>query len=222
MSPRNGRETAAHSGLTDFGREMRGAGTLSLTEALRDRAWRTARAEAYRFQVAMGLLGFVGGIIIVVPAVLWLAATRDTRGAAVERRLPTVYVDTARDIAAPTLAPSSATIRAERETEQASVPIATAVPVPAAPKPDQLQAVVVARGLIRSGQMQAARDLLARPGLADVGEAAFMLAETYDPNVLAALGVSGVKADADAARRHYETALAKGIAAAAHRLEALE
>lgn len=220
MSPRNGPGTVTHSGLTDFGREMRGAGTLSLTEALRDRAWRTARAEAYRFQVAMALLGFVGGTIIVVPAVLWLVAARAPTAS---HRLPAVYADSVRGVAAQAFAPS-APMRTEQEllAPSASAPALQATPSHAAPKPDQLQAIGVARGLMRSGQVQAARDALARPGVADTGEAAFMLAETYDPNVLAALGVTGIRAEADTARRHYETALARGIAAAAHRLEALE
>jgi hypothetical protein len=80
----------------------------------------------------------------------------------------------------------------------------------------------LARGLIRSGDIIAARRVLGRPELRQSPQALFMLAETYDPNVLAALGAMGVHAETSMARRYYEAALAEGVVAASPRLEALE
>lgn len=205
---------------------MRGAGTLSLTEALRDRAWRTARAEAYRFQVAMALLGFVGGTILVVPAVLWLTPARQPSSGAVSRPVPAVVAQAASGNVASAPVPVPPPWTTEHELPAAPAPVEAPPPIVARanplPSPEQRRAIEAARGLIRSGQLQAAREALTRPGLADIGEVAFMLAETYDPNVLAALGVTVVRAEADTARRYYEAALARGITAAAHRLEGLD
>jgi hypothetical protein len=203
---------------------MRGAGTLSLAEALRDRAWRTARAEAYRFQVAMGFLGFIGGLVLVVPAVLWLASIRHPEGGLLARRMPAVFADAVSASASRAPALVSAPTLAGRELQALPAEVAPAV-LEFAPKPpagEHLQSIEAVRELIRSGQVHAAREMLVRPELAETGEAAFMMAETYDPNVLAALGITSVQAEAEIARHHYEVALAKGVAAAAQRLEALE
>lgn len=219
----SGEPTATHTGLTDFGREMQGAGSYSLTEALRDRAWRTARAEAYRLQVAMALLGFVGGLLLVVPAVLWLASVRH----AGRQPPPVIAAESIDRVAAHEAVTADLTSRREHEVSPpAFEPVLTApavpAPVTASPTPDQRLAIESARDLIRAGQIQVARERLTASGLAETGEAAFVLAETYDPNVLAALGVTGLRADAGTARRYYEIALARGVVAAAQRLEALE
>jgi hypothetical protein len=207
----------AHSGQTDFGREMMGAGSLSLAEALRDRAWRTARAEAYRFQVAMGLVGFVSGLAIFVPAALWLASVHNAGTGTLARRTPIPVIRAIEATASETPALVSVPALAPRE------PVAARpLQAHAAPNAEQQRAIEEARDLIRAGQLQSARALLIDPRVADIGEAAFMLAETFDPNVLAALGITNVQADADAARHHYGAALAKGITAAAQRLEALQ
>ena len=181
-----------------------------------------ARAEAYRFHVAMGLVGFAGGLVVVVPIVLWLASMRpagETVSAPAAPSLRTINADTVRMpalVSAPTLA--------DREPQQAApAPIRPMREAATrSPSTGQAESLDAARGLIRSGRIALARELLARDGLVETGEAAFMLAETYDPNVLAALGISGVPASADTARQHYDAALAKGITAAAQRLDALE
>jgi hypothetical protein len=54
-----------------------------------------------------------------------------------------------------------------------------------------------------------------------VPEAAYVLAETYDPNVLAALGITDIKAEVELARLFYERALGGGVIPARQRLEAL-
>ena len=54
-----------------------------------------------------------------------------------------------------------------------------------------------------------------------VGQASFALAETYDPNMLAAWGTRGVAADADKARALYHKAFDLGVTQAQKRLDAL-
>lgn len=203
-------------GQTDFGRQMSGSAATSLGEALRGRAWRMARVEAYRFHVAMGLVGFIGGLVVVVPIVQWLASMQ----LAGRSSVPTpaglataIGADLTRKpalVSAPTLA--------DREPQPAPAPIRQTRATTAG----HAESLEAARSLIRNGRIAVARELLARDDLVETGEAAFILAETYDPNVLAALGVTSVPADAGAARRLYDAALAKGISAAAQRLDALE
>jgi hypothetical protein len=82
-----------------------------------------------------------------------------------------------------------------------------------------------ARKAVAAGDIETARLLLAHPASAgsgqSQGDAMLLLGETFDPNVLAALGTRGVVADAQRARALYEEAAARGIPAAADRLRGL-
>jgi hypothetical protein len=87
------------------------------------------------------------------------------------------------------------------------------------PKPDRL---VEAKALAAGGDIEAARTLL-KPLAADNNPAALlMLAETFDPNMLAAWSARGTAADPDLARTLYKRALAQGEIKARQRLEGLE
>lgn len=79
-----------------------------------------------------------------------------------------------------------------------------------------------ARDLIVAGDLQPARQLLAAPDMSGRPEAAFLLAESFDPNVLAAIGLTSARSEVERARVHYRRALELGLAAAERRLEALE
>ena len=164
-------------------------------------------------QILMGLAGFIGGLIVVVPVVLWLAA--ETRLQRLEGKTASASRAASASVGSPALV--SAPTRAERIVRPAT-----------APEPDdknitrpEIEAVAIARQLISSGDIAGARHLLSAPDLAQDGEAVFMLAETYDPNVLAALAATGVMAEAPTARRLYETARGLGMLAAERRLEQL-
>ncbi|MGE0701391.1 MAG: hypothetical protein AB7O57_20005 [Hyphomicrobiaceae bacterium] len=224
--------TSALAGGTDFGREMAAAGhSESLAEALRERLSRTSRAEAWRYQVAMGFLGFVAGLVLVIPVVLYSAASRNgatawlgtptglkeaSRSDAAHPSLVQVPTLMGRELAQPVAAFQTVPSAAGEATQDSAPHVAMPAHPPAA---EQLEE---ARRLIRSGEIMAARALLSQSHLAGLGEAHFMLAETYDPNVLAALGSNGVEAETATARQHYEAALANGVTTAAMRLEALE
>jgi hypothetical protein len=189
---------------------------VSLAAALHERSGRRARAGAIRYQLAMGLVGFLSGLTLILPLVLWMAP--EPAGAPIDADQDAPSLMTARPSAADATA-LRALIDAPAAAPSDETPV-TPVAVPGLTIADD--AVEKARGLIRAGDIREARTLLSRPGLAQSGQALFMLAETYDPNVLAALGAMGVHADAALARRYYEAALDIGVAAAAPRLEALE
>ena len=75
--------------------------------------------------------------------------------------------------------------------------------------------------MIAGGDMTGARLELARAASTGSANARFALAETFDPNVLAAWGLRERVADVGAARTLYEQALAAGDQRAANRIEAL-
>ena len=69
--------------------------------------------------------------------------------------------------------------------------------------------------------MVRAREILSDSTLANDPKAAFALAETFDPNILAATGAQGARAEVERARMLYSKALAGGVIAAKRRLDAL-
>jgi len=75
--------------------------------------------------------------------------------------------------------------------------------------------------LALAGDLVAARVLFQRAAEAGDASAAMALGATYDPNVLAKLGVIGMGADAEKARSWYQKAESQGLAQATQRLQAL-
>lgn len=78
-----------------------------------------------------------------------------------------------------------------------------------------------ARRRIDAGDILGARDALATAAAARSPRALFAMAETYDPNLLAAWGIRGVAADAERARALYTASLLLGHDAAEARLDTL-
>ena len=74
---------------------------------------------------------------------------------------------------------------------------------------------------VESGDVEGAREMLADADDGGQGAVSFALAETYDPNMLAAWGTRGVAADAAKARELYQKAFGLGVARAQNRLDAL-
>jgi hypothetical protein len=111
-------------------------------------------------------------------------------------------------------------------------PDATNIPPPAQPKAATMitrqidadeVASLIARGeeLIDTGDLSSARLLLRRAAEAGNARAAFALAGTFDPNVLAKHGSQELGADPDMARLWYERARALGADDAPERLHQL-
>ncbi len=78
-----------------------------------------------------------------------------------------------------------------------------------------------ARRLIGDGDFRTARSMLEDQAVAAMPAARFLLAETYDPNFLAARGVRSVRAEVPRAIELYREALDGGIEAARQRISAL-
>jgi hypothetical protein len=75
---------------------------------------------------------------------------------------------------------------------------------------------------VSSGDVLGARDMLAAAEDGAQGPVTFALAETYDPNMLAAWGSRGVTSDVVRARALYRKALELGVTKANMRLESLK
>jgi hypothetical protein len=78
-----------------------------------------------------------------------------------------------------------------------------------------------ATGLLKQGDIGAARWVLLFANDMGSARAGFMLAETYDPRILATWRAMGTRPDRAKARELYAKAYAKGIAEAKGRMEAL-
>ena len=75
--------------------------------------------------------------------------------------------------------------------------------------------------LMQLGDFSAARLLLRPAAEAGDAQAALMLGATFDPAIIADLGVRGLAPDAGAARVWYQRAMASGSTEASHRIERL-
>jgi hypothetical protein len=150
--------------------------------------------------------------------------------AATGERIASAPSESSPQRAAPTPAPPVPPVTVPRE-ETAAAPVVVLKPVPVeviapvAPQPPPIKPEVVmlddARRLIGEGDFQAARRVLQNRVLATTPAARFLLAETYDPNFLAARGIRSVRAEVPRAVELYREALSGGIDAARQRLNGL-
>jgi hypothetical protein len=197
----------------------------------------------YRQQIAAAGLGLVAGLMVVVPAVLWLSGWLggpQTRTASAARH--PVAERTAPEIKKAEITPVRVQVRPIEKTETASQYVATTVeprpvvlqpqpafqhaaaPVPSAepPKPKAEDVLARAEQRIENGDVTGARELLASTDVTPSGPIAFALAETYDPNMLAAWGTRGVSADVNKAKSLYFKARDLGVDRAQLRLDQLK
>jgi predicted nucleic acid-binding Zn-ribbon protein len=79
-----------------------------------------------------------------------------------------------------------------------------------------------ANELLRKSDVSGARLLLERALAGGNARAAFLLGESFDPNVLSKLGALGIRGDAAKARELYAQAKALGMVQAGERIEALK
>ncbi len=101
-------------------------------------------------------------------------------------------------------------------------PVILTPPPPAAPAPPPPDHLADAATLIGKGDITSARLKIQAADPATNPLAAMALAETFDPNMLAAWGIRGGHADVDRARSLYDRALGEGVVKARQRLEALD
>jgi len=146
---------------------------------------------------------------------------------------PTPSVPTAPRGQSLALAPEQPRPNAAPAPSAPATTLALAPPAPAAapqPAPPQLPArntdeieLMLKQGqdFVAAGDLATARIVLRRAAEAGAAAAALALGQTYDPKVLAKMGVRGVVPDVEEARRWYETAQKLGSGEAARRLEQL-
>ncbi|MGE3066318.1 MAG: hypothetical protein AB7K67_12065 [Hyphomicrobiaceae bacterium] len=99
-------------------------------------------------------------------------------------------------------------------------PPAIAAAPPVRSQGEEILAIAARR--ISTGDIKGAREILLSAEVEGLGPAVFALAETYDPNMLAAWGTRGLSSDAVRARALYRKALGLGVAHAQTRLDALK
>lgn len=190
-----------------------------------------------RDQLKAAAFGFATGLAVIVPVVLVLTGrlgdvSFDALFGGAEPLAPTV----ARTVAAPEqlpvhvqqrVVPTTLVTPAPRrpETMAAAFETAPSAPLPepqaAESKVSWAGAIAEARRRILSGDVAGGRETLRPAVAAEEPEAVMALAETFDPNMLAAWGVRDVTADVERARGLYQKALSAGLEPARTRLEAL-
>lgn len=191
------------------------------------------KEQALRDQLRAAALGFGTGLSVIVPLVLlltgrlddvslsWVLGTGRDRPqeAVISAQLPMKVqqrpVSTAHVVPAPETA---ATPVSGLELEAASAP-ATSQPQGVT---SRRQTILDARARIVAGDVRTARRLLERPAEEGDPDAMLTLAETYDPNMLAAWGVLDLTADVGRARGLYERAFRAGVEPAGIRLQGLQ
>ena len=200
-----------------------------------------------RQQMGATLLGLCAGLLVVVPIVLWLSGwlgeaqkSRPQRSAEpslapIEPRtgeVKTVKVQVRPVERTPQTAAQyvtgsidgRATVEPPRPEPIATLPVAKAPEPTIRPEPARQidDRLAEARQRIESGDVSGARDILSAAEGNAPGPISFALAETYDPNMLAAWGTRGAIADVARAKALYHKSLVLGMARAQARLEALQ
>jgi hypothetical protein len=172
-------------------------------------------------QLRAGLIGLGVGLMIIVPTVLWLNGWFSGLN-----RFHWI---------APTAATSASLASTSHDASERAprVEIAAVRPAPLvvsaalvehtarAPDSGSEELIDRARQMLEAGDFRGARDLLNGHEDGDNAATSFALAETYDPNMIAAWDARGIDADAKKARELYSRALSLGAKRARARLDAL-
>lgn len=164
-------------------------------------------AKAMRPEARAAAFGLGAGLLVLVPFALWSQMGQSmpkTDGAVFVNSFASTGAEPARDAAV-------------TRTAVDVVPVRTLSTTAAAGDPT----IEAALQLIKTGDVIGARTLLSTAAAARNPAALFVMAETYDPNMLAAWGARGVGADAERARALYAAAQALGHEKAAGRLQSL-
>ncbi len=146
------------------------------------------------------LRGFGLGLLIVIPAVVWVTFSVIAPGQKTPAKSNAPVVAAATGVSAEVF-----------KAHENSAPALT---------PDD--AMRKAARLIKAGQVSSAQAVLEKPELAAIPSIVMALAETFDPQMLAAWGVKGARADVAKARHYYKVALSLGVSRAKNRLEMLK
>jgi hypothetical protein len=193
----------------------------------------------YRQQLGAAGLGLLAGLVVVVPAVLWLSGflgggsgpqaktTRQTGPDVVKVEVkPVPYKVASTGVPPPSAppstdvapAPQSRAIVTDPSPAVTPPPIAKPVEPPRISRADEL--LSHAKRRIESSDIAGARDILQQaPETAMSAAMSFLLAETFDPNMLASWQTRGVLANPERARALYQRARELGDPRAQQRLD---
>jgi hypothetical protein len=186
--------------------------------------------RGFRQQMGAAILGLVAGLILVVPTVLWLSGTlTSSQKTKPAQGLPTVSApgefgnstpakEAKQDVRPIEPTPFVAGALEPRLLEPARPAASTISVATTAERSHTDETLAEATRRIETGDVVGAREILVA---LEEAPAVFALAETYDPNMLAAWGTHGVSADPDRARALYKKALQQGFDKARRRLEEL-
>lgn len=214
--------------------------------------WRTPpeppRSGNLRDQLRAAGLGFATGLAVIVPVVLVMtgrlgdlqfealfggassSSGKVAQSTAAPAKAPVQVqqrtVSTTIVAPDPVQPPAEATARAPQISPAADAPVVAAAAATKTSvserKASWTSAVAEGKKRILAGDILGGREVLMPAVSADEPEAIMALAETYDPNMLAAWGVRDVAADVTRARELYERALGAGIEPARARLDGLK
>ena len=176
-------------------------------------------------------LGVIAALALVVPTLLWLGGWLGTSrkpnvgepvpAAAAVKPAPTRAIEAPEQ---PMGEPERADQHDTPSVQRSSAAEAPDKPAVKAAEPESTSEKVVQEAMrrIANEDVTGARDLLAAAGNDPQGLVPFALAETYDPNMLAAWGTRGIAPDAAKAKALYAEALDLGNARARQRIDALQ
>ncbi|HRD78271.1 MAG TPA: hypothetical protein PK264_20435 [Hyphomicrobiaceae bacterium] len=168
-------------------------------------------------QLASGLVGLGVGLAVILPLTLWVLGSIGGPGAG-----PTAATTSDPIVVAvrpqPVVAPARAVAASAADVAIASEPI----PVITTPAGDPTVLLASVELLVTGGEIGMARSLLLQSELRTHPAVIFALAETFDPNMLAAWSVTGVNAEPAKARELYTKALDGGVDRARARIDALQ
>lgn len=183
--------------------------------------------------------GFLVGSLIALPAaVIGSGRLSSSGGTVAETAVTTREVSLAADVKAqPKIASDEGPATLAPTPAPAPVVAVASEPVLASrsvkteridPKPDPVEVarraleerIETARTLLKKGDVLRAREILAKDDASPA--AAFVLAEAFDPNVLASLNLVGVRSEVERARQLYARALSGGVTVAQQRLDSLQ
>jgi hypothetical protein len=165
---------------------------------------------SFATELKAAAIGLLAGLVMLVPAVLWLGGTGEGPLPSSRRETGQVRTIAKGEVQPPPLA--AGLVPAE---------IAPIRPEPQAIAESDRSVEEAARHIAR-GDVLAARTALATAAAAQNARALFAMAETFDPTRLAAWGTRGVEADALRARALYAAAASLGHETAKARFDALE
>jgi hypothetical protein len=200
----------------------------------------------YRQQLGAAGLGLLAGLVVVVPAVLWLSGflgggsqAKSARSAGQEvatMKVKLASAGTVEPIAVPApkvTVPADPPPQPPQRSASLEPPSSVVTMVAPAPRPVEVpksvepprsradELVVQAKRRIEEAKdVPGARDILQQaPETATSGAMTFLLAETYDPNMLASWQTRGVMANPERARALYQRARELGDSRAQQRLD---